>query len=182
MVVQRDERSHELEVAGSVAGDIVHVDGRHLGRHDGIINYTVGQRRGLGIATGEPLYVVALDALRRRVIVGPHACLHTRRIVLRDLNWLGHDLSEGIVGDREIHVRIRSTQAPRAATLSSTEDATCVTLRDGEHGVAAGQACVFYADGSQRARVLGGGFIAAARLDQASPADRHSSSSLLTPR
>src|SRR6185436_18029804 len=70
-------------------GDIVHVDGTVLGRHEGVIRYTVGQRRGLGIAAGEPLFVVRLDAEDARVVVGPRAALATRRIVLRDFNWLG---------------------------------------------------------------------------------------------
>jgi tRNA-uridine 2-sulfurtransferase len=150
----------KLDPHAAAPGDVVHVDGRRLGSHDGIINFTVGQRRGLAIATGEALYVVRLDAKRREVVVGPRDSLQTNRIVLRNVNWLGHEPSEGSIGERPVHVRVRSTQSPRAATLSSSPDATYVVLRDGEHGIAAGQACVFYADETPRARVLGGGFIA----------------------
>jgi tRNA-uridine 2-sulfurtransferase len=144
-------------------GDIVHVDGRHLGRHAGIIHFTVGQRRGLGVASGEALYVVRVDADTRQVVVGPRDCLHTRQIVLRNVNWLGHGpIGETVVGEHPVQVRVRSTQPPQPATLSANGCATRVTLRDGEHGIAVGQACVLYADGSSRARVLGGGFIASA--------------------
>src|SRR5207342_316690 len=71
------------------AGDIVDLDGRVLGRHAGIINFTVGQRKGLGIAAGEPLYVVRLDAATRQVVVGPRPALRTTRVSLRDVNWIG---------------------------------------------------------------------------------------------
>jgi tRNA-specific 2-thiouridylase len=152
------------------AGDIVHVDGRRLGRHDGIVNYTIGQRRGLKIASPEPLYVLALNAKRNEVVVGPRAFLHTRTLVLRNVNWLGDGALEDAVGDggAEVYARIRSSQAPQPATVSIGPDgAVTVTLRDGEHGAAAGQACVLYADGTGEARVLGGGWIA-----QAMKADR----------
>ncbi|MCC7251322.1 tRNA 2-thiouridine(34) synthase MnmA [Hyphomicrobium sp.] len=147
------------------AGDIVHVDGRRLGRHEGIINYTIGQRRGLKIASAEPLYVLSLDAKRNEVVVGPRAFLHTRTLVLRNVNWLGDGALEEAVagGGIEVYARIRSSQAPQPATVSTGLDgAVTVALRDGEHGAAAGQACVFYADGGTEARVLGGGWIAQA--------------------
>ncbi|WP_295558672.1 tRNA 2-thiouridine(34) synthase MnmA [uncultured Hyphomicrobium sp.] len=147
------------------AGDIVHIDGRRLGRHDGIVNYTIGQRRGLKIAAAEPLYVLSLNAKRNEVVVGPRAFLHTRTLVLRNVNWLGDGSIEGAVADGEIEVyaRIRSSQAPQPAVVSLSHDGTVtVTLRNGEHGAAAGQACVLYADGATDARVLGGGWIAEA--------------------
>jgi tRNA-uridine 2-sulfurtransferase len=145
------------------AGDIVHVDGRVLGRHDGILNFTIGQRRGLKIAAGDPLYVVRLDADRHRVVVGSRSDLHTRLIVLKSVNWLGEGAAQ-TVGSRgiDLHVRVRSSQKPQPATLSSHDGNMVVLLHEGEYGVAAGQACVFYADGSANARVLGGGWIAAA--------------------
>jgi len=146
-------------------GDIVHVDGRRLGSHDGIVNYTIGQRRGLKIASPEPLYVVSLDAGRNRVVVGPRASLYTRTLVLRNMNWLGDGrLDEAIAGPgMNVFARIRSSQPPQPATVSGGADgAVTVTLHDGEHGAAAGQACVLYADGSPEARVLGGGWIAQA--------------------
>jgi tRNA-specific 2-thiouridylase len=155
-----------LRPGAAVPGDIVHVDGRLLGRHRGIVHFTIGQRRGLGISEGEPLYVVRLDPARHRVVVGPRSALHTRRILLRSVNWLGNGPAEGqFSGVRAVHVRVRSTQEPQPATLSAQSDAISVRLGDGEHGVAAGQACVFYADGSARARVLGGGWIAASRTE-----------------
>src|ERR1700752_698111 len=99
-------------------GEIVDCDGRVLGCHDGIIHFTVGQRRGLGIAAGTPLYVLRLDAAARRVVVGPREALRTSRIRLRDVNWLGDSgIDEAIARPAEIYVRGRSTRAPQAAWL-----------------------------------------------------------------
>jgi len=142
-------------------GDIVHVDGRLLGHHRGIVNFTVGQRKGLGIATGEPLYVVRLDAATSRVVVGPREALKTHRLRLRDVNWLGDEpLRPTASKPIELWARVRSSQPPRPARLDVAPDGSIsVELVDGEHGVAAGQACVLYVDGSARARILGGGFI-----------------------
>src|SRR6185295_18114968 len=98
------ERMHP---GAAEAGDIIHIDGRVLGRHSGIIHYTIGQRRGIGVALGEPLYVVHLDPIGRRVIVGPREALATRRLHLRDVNWLGDDLLDA-GASREVHVRVRS--------------------------------------------------------------------------
>lgn len=142
-------------------GKIEHIDGRVLGDHKGIIHYTVGQRRGLGIAEADPLYVIALDAPSKRVIVGPREALMTRQLGLRAFNWLGdQDIIDLCGTSRELHVRVRSSQALQPATLdvSDTGDAT-VTLADGEYGVARGQACVLYEGDAPGARVLGGGTI-----------------------
>lgn len=143
-------------------GDIVHVDGRRLGRHAGIINYTIGQRRGLGIPAPEPYYVISLDAERNEVIVGPRDCLMTETVILRGVNWLGDTpLAEVASEGLEIYARVRSTQPPSPATLLADADGTVrVVFGEGIEGVAAGQACVFYSDGQNDARVLGGGFIA----------------------
>jgi len=143
-------------------GEIVHVDGRRLGHHSGIINYTIGQRRGLGIPAAEPYYVIRLDAERNEVIVGPRDCLKTEAIVLRDVNWLGHGaIGKAAANGLEIHARVRSTQPPAPATLMVDGDGTVrVVLSEGIEGIAAGQACVFYSDGGADAQVLGGGFIA----------------------
>jgi tRNA-specific 2-thiouridylase len=143
-------------------GDIVHVDGRRVGRHDGIVGYTIGQRRGLKIPGPEPLYVVRLDAERNEVVVGPRAALRTTVLLLKNTNWLGDEpFAEATAGGLSLHVRVRSSQAPRPATLYAEADgASRVMLEDGEDGVAVGQACVFYSDGDDRARLLGGGFIA----------------------
>jgi tRNA-specific 2-thiouridylase len=146
-----------LKPGAAEAGDIVHVDGRVLGRHGGIINYTIGQRRGLGIPGPAPLYVVRLDAETRQVVVGPRESLHAHWITLRNLNWLG----DGAIpeGGMDVAVRVRSTSPPQPATLLPSAEGARVLLRDGEYGVAAGQACVVYADAGPQARVLGGGWI-----------------------
>ncbi len=142
-------------------GEIVHVDGRVLGHHDGIIRFTVGQRRGIGVSVGEPLYVVRLDADTRRVIVGPREALMTRRLHLRDVNWLGdRPITESAAEATEIWVRVRSTRAPQPALLEAVGDRVVVELLEGEHGVAPGQAAVFYDAPDGGARVLGGGTIA----------------------
>ena len=146
----------KLRPDAAEAGDIVHVDGRVLGAHQGIIHYTIGQRRGLGLATGEPLYVVRIDAPNRRVVVGPREALATRMIILRDVNWIG---AGAIEDGREIAVRVRSTRPPQPALLRREGDAISVELLNGEYGVSPGQACVFYDSVDARARVLGGGII-----------------------
>jgi tRNA-specific 2-thiouridylase len=142
-------------------GEIVHVDGRVLGTHEGIIRFTVGQRRGIGVSTGEPLYVVHLDADRRRVVVGPREALMTRRLHLREVNWLGDGPLGGIPSDGlEIWAKVRSTRAPQPALLFHDAEGVTVELIEGEHGIAPGQAAVFYDAGEGAARVLGGGTIA----------------------
>jgi tRNA-uridine 2-sulfurtransferase len=146
-----------LKPAAVEPGDIVHEDGRVLGRHEGIVHFTIGQRKGLGIAGGVPLYVLRLDAANRRVVVGPRESLYTDWIMLRGVNWLG---DEPIPADGlDVAVRIRSSAPPQPATLFQCEDNVKVLLRDGDYGIAAGQACVFYAHAGPRARVLGGGWI-----------------------
>jgi tRNA-uridine 2-sulfurtransferase len=148
-----------LRPEAATPGDIIHVDGRTLGRHAGIIHYTIGQRRGLGVASGAPLYVVALDAAKARVVVGPREALGRRRINLRDVNWLGDGaLAELPAEGLEIAARVRSTREPVPARLLPTGE---VELHEAETGVSPGQACVFYASRDPQARVLGGGFIKA---------------------
>ena len=150
-----------LRPGASGPGEIVDLDGRVLGHHDGIIHFTVGQRRGLGIATGAPLYVVRLDATSRRVVVGPREALRTRRISLRDVNWLGDGMiDEAIARHPEVFVKVRSTRAPQPAWLHAASGGIEVELTGGEDGVSPGQACVFYDAAEGQARVLGGGFIA----------------------
>ncbi|MGP0106637.1 tRNA 2-thiouridine(34) synthase MnmA [Rhodoblastus sp.] len=155
-------------------GEIVHVDGRVLGRHNGVMHFTIGQRRGLGLgaaaaSAGEPLYVVRIDAARARVTVGPRSALATRRVALRDVNWIGPGgLEEAARSGREIAVRVRSTRPPAPALLELRDGRIWVEFVDDESGVAPGQACVFYDSVEPRARVLGGGFIRAA--ETATPA------------
>ncbi|MBO0335195.1 tRNA 2-thiouridine(34) synthase MnmA [Sneathiella sp. CAU 1612] len=139
----------------AVPGDIVDLEGHILGQHTGIINYTIGQRRGLGIATGNPLYVVRIDPDRNRVIVGPTEALLVSKLTLREMNWIG-DAPLGQNGT-EVMVKVRSTQEPMAATVFGAPDGWAeVHLMEPEAGVSAGQACVMY-DGD---RLLGGGWIA----------------------
>ncbi|MGP0090872.1 MAG: tRNA 2-thiouridine(34) synthase MnmA [Xanthobacteraceae bacterium] len=153
-----------LRPGAAEAGDIVDCAGRVLGQHAGIIHFTVGQRRGLGLATGAPLYVVRLDAATRRVVVGPREALRTRGMRLRDVNWIGDGTLETALADdrREVFVKVRSTRPPQAAWLRRGAGGVEVELIEGEDGVSPGQACVFYDAPSGPARVLGGGFIASA--------------------
>lgn len=146
-------------------GDIVHIDGRFLGRHPGIIHYTVGQRRGLGLGgmgTGEPLYVVKLDAAHSRVIVGPREALAARLVRLRAVNWIGPGTIEEQARGAELFVQIRSSRPPVPGRLFVSGGETAVEFAAAEDGVAPGQACVFYASNEPRARVLGGGYIVSA--------------------
>jgi tRNA-specific 2-thiouridylase len=139
-------------------GDIVDMAGTVLGQHNGIINYTVGQRRGLGIGgLEEPLYVVKLDADARRVVVGPKEALTTRIIPVREINWLGDDAFDNRA-EREVLVKVRSTRPPREAIIRPLSATTAeVELLTPEEGVSPGQACVFYEPVGSR--ILGGGWI-----------------------
>jgi tRNA-uridine 2-sulfurtransferase len=133
-------------------GDIVHIDGRVLGRHKGIINYTIGQRKGLGIGGSDPLYVVRLNPESHQVIVGPYEALARTEIWIKEVNWLGEALSNPIRCD----VKVRSTRPPVPADVYLEEEGRArVIFLNSEYGVAAGQACVFY----ENTRVLGGGWI-----------------------
>jgi tRNA-specific 2-thiouridylase len=143
-------------------GEIVDQAGKVLGRHQGIIHYTIGQRRGLNLGGGDPLYVLRLDAAARRVVVGPRAALGSLRVSVRDVNWLGGDHAEG--DSFRATVKVRSTRPPAPATITFVAgNSALVELDAPEEAVAPGQACVFY-DGD---RVLGGGWITRARHDQA---------------
>ena len=139
-------------------GNIVDVDGNVLARHDGVIHYTIGQRRGLGIGgLADPLYVVKLDADRKEVVVGPKSMLATRRIPVREINWLG-DAPLTSRTEWPIEVKVRSTRPPRDAILRPLTDTTAeVELLTAEQGVSPGQACVFYDPDSSR--IFGGGWI-----------------------
>ncbi|MBL8671160.1 MAG: tRNA 2-thiouridine(34) synthase MnmA, partial [Alphaproteobacteria bacterium] len=138
-------------------GEIVHADGRVLGRHEGVGRFTVGQRKGLGLAPqdadAEPLYVLGLEPEARRVVVGPRAALARAHVALGPLNWLG-DAPPDPAGER-VTVKLRSSQPPAAATLRARDGAAAVTLDEPAFGVAPGQACVLY----RGSRVLGGAVI-----------------------
>jgi len=168
----------KLRPEAAKPGAIVHLDGRILGHHNGILHYTIGQRRGIGVATGSPLYVIALNAEKAQVIVGPLAALATRKVWLRNVNWLG-DMTlqdfpaEGIA----LYAKLRSTRPPCPAVLhynaalmpegengldgqdSLKRGVFWVELAEGESGVAPGQACALYSGAGNEARLLGGGFI-----------------------
>ena len=148
----------KLRPGAAEPGDIVDLDGNVLGRHRGVIHYTIGQRRGLGIGgLGDPLYVVRLDPDSRHVVVGPREALATRVVPVAEVNWLGGGNFVD-AGEREIMVRIRSTRPPAPAILRPTGPTTAtVELAAAEEGVSPGQACVFYEAGGTR--VLGGGWI-----------------------
>jgi len=149
-----------LMPGASAPGEVVHIDGRVVGRHAGIIHYTIGQRRGLGVAATEPLYVVALDAARARVIVGPRAALAKTRLRLKEVNWIGEgEMAKVPPEGLPVAARVRSTRPPAPALVFPDGE---VEFVEPESGVSPGQACVFYASADPQARVLGGGFIAAA--------------------
>jgi tRNA-uridine 2-sulfurtransferase len=173
-----------LRPDASQPGDIVDVEGQVLGRHPGIIHFTVGQRRGLGIAAGTPLYVVRLDAAARRVVVGPRAALRTRKIVLRDVNWLGDEPMDEVLGRGriDVFVKVRSTRPPQPAWLGRGPEGVEVELVDGEDGVSPGQACAFYDAPNGPARVLGGGFIKPSQLEVAMARGRRRDDSLVAMR
>ena len=141
-------------------GEIVDLTGNVLGRHLGVIHYTVGQRRGLDIGgLAEPLYVIRLDAENARVVVGPKSALGVTGVTLEEVNWLGGDTDEPVA----VRVKVRSTRPPVDATLVLTGARQgIVTFAEPHEGVAPGQACVFYSADTQHDRVLGGGWIEAA--------------------
>jgi tRNA-specific 2-thiouridylase len=147
-------------------GDIVDLDGRVLGRHAGIINFTIGQRRGLGVGgSAEPLYVVDLDAQAQKVVVGPHHALARDRVHVSQVNWLDAAPEAGADNaGRAVQVKLRSAQEPAPARVFAGPDGTAeIVLEALQNGIAPGQAAVFY-DGS---RLLGGGWITGAALAQA---------------
>lgn len=150
-----------LRPHGAEPGDIVHQDGRVLGRHEGVTRYTIGQRRGLNVAIGDPLFVVRIDAERRQVIVGPREALLTTALTLKETNWIGDLASIDAACDagRPVLARVRSTREPAAGCLAKVEGVAGIVFDSPEEGVAPGQACVLYAPEAPT-RVLGGGFIA----------------------
>jgi len=137
------------------AGDIIMSDGTIVGQHEGIINYTVGQRKGLGIAHSEPLYVLRLDAEKKQVIVGLKHELLQKTFMMRECNWLADDIFE-----KPVLVKLRSMQAPIAATITQLEkNRAMVTLAEPQSAVSPGQACVAYSQSSGGNQMLGGGWI-----------------------
>jgi tRNA-specific 2-thiouridylase len=148
----------KLRPGAAEPGDIVDTDGSVLAQHRGVIHYTIGQRRGLGIGgLADPLYVVKLDVDKKHVIVGPKEMLTTRTVPVREINWLGDDAFDA-VAERHISVKIRSTKPPMEAIVRPLSATTAeIELLTPEEGVAPGQACVFY--DSDSSRIFGGGWI-----------------------
>lgn len=151
----------KLRPGAAEPGDIVDQNGNVLGQHKGVIRFTIGQRRGLGIGGGDPLYVIKLDADKKQVIVGPASALTTRSVVLKEINWLGDtDFVAAPAGGWDMAVKVRSTRPPIPARLIPLgPNSARVELFSAEAGVSPGQACVFYA--TEGSRVLGGGWITA---------------------
>jgi tRNA-specific 2-thiouridylase len=148
----------KLRPGAAEPGDIVDPEGRVLGKHEGVIHYTIGQRRGLGIGgLDEPLYVVKLDVDAKQVVVGPKSMLATRVVPVREINWLG-DAPFTSQKEWHISVKVRSTRPPREAILRPLSETTAeVELLTPEQGVSPGQACVFYE--TEGSRIFGGGWI-----------------------
>ena len=150
----------DLRPDAGQAGDIVHIDGRTLGQHDGIINYTIGQRRGLGISDNDPLYVTSLDPATTTVYVGPRQSLAKDKICLRNINWLDDQPLEHSGNGRKVFVKLRSTRPAQPATLKIADGQVCVLLDEVDFGISPGQACVIYEHAGSGAKILGGGVIA----------------------
>ncbi|PCI85636.1 MAG: tRNA 2-thiouridine(34) synthase MnmA [Hyphomicrobiales bacterium] len=150
----------KLRPGALTAGDIVDMQGHVLGQHKGIISYTIGQRKGLGIGGGDPLFVVKLNPDLHQVIVGPREALLATQIYIKDINWLGEGDVEAAAKDGlDIYVRLRSTSIPAPAKLKINNWSVYVELEQGEMGISSGQACVIYG-GEDGRQVLGGGWIA----------------------
>ncbi|MCF6316288.1 MAG: tRNA 2-thiouridine(34) synthase MnmA [Marinosulfonomonas sp.] len=148
----------KLRPEAASPGNIVDLGGNVLATHRGVIHYTIGQRRGLGIGgLDDPLYVVRLDADTREVVVGPKEALTTKVIAVREINWLGDEPFDSR-DEWRLAVKVRSTRPPRAAIVRPLSATTAVVeLLTAEEGVSPGQACVFYEDGGSR--IFGGGWI-----------------------
>ena len=151
----------KLKPGAAKPGEISDLSGNIVGRHDGVIHFTVGQRKGLGLSgSREPLFVVSLDAANARVVVGPREALRTQTVILRDVNWLVEASAPF-----DCAVKVRSTRPPVPARVIPLQDgAAMVELVSPEDSVAPGQACVFYQRNGTR--VLGGGWIARAPVQQ----------------
>ncbi len=148
----------KLRPGAAESGEIVDHQGNVLGTHNGVIHYTIGQRRGLGIGgLADPLYVVKLDVDSKQVVVGPKEMLSTRTVPVREINWLG-DAPLTSRPEWNVSVKVRSTRPPREAVVRPLSDTTAeVELLTPEAGISPGQACVFYENESSR--ILGGGWI-----------------------
>ena len=136
-------------------GKILDIDGNQIGDHEGIINYTIGQRKGIKIASNNPLYVVNIDADKNTIVVGNKDCLEVKQIKLRNLNILGSKKEF----NEEINIKVRSTGRLLKAKVNLIENSADVKIIDKETGISPGQACVFYSKDEIGDKVLGGGWI-----------------------
>jgi len=135
-------------------GKILHIDGYELGEHEGIINYTIGQRKGLKIAVGTPLYVIKIDPENNIIYVGPAGALNKQEFIITDINWLGEELVTDV--EKELIVKIRSTHSGTYAKIFNLDNNKMqISLLSSEKSITPGQACVIY----DSSRVLGGGWI-----------------------
>ena len=137
------------------SGKIIDIKGKVIGQHDGIINYTIGQRRGIKIADKDPLYVIKIDNNNNTIVVGPKEALKINKITLRELNILG---SKNEL-EKEIKIKVRSTGKLLRAKVKINSNKAEVNILDGESGISPGQACVFYLNNEAGDKVLGGGWI-----------------------
>ena len=136
-------------------GDIYNLNGEKLGSHDGIIHYTIGQRRGIKISNKEPFYVIDINAKNNSIIVGPQQCLNVKKLYLRNINFL----SDTKIFKKNIFIKVRSTGKLLKAKVDLKNDSAIVEILEDEKGISPGQACVFYSKDNLGERVLGGGWI-----------------------
>ena len=136
-------------------GDILNLNGKKLGEHEGIINYTIGQRKGIKISSADPLYVVNIDADTNAIIVGPKESLIIQSLQLKDLNILGSQKEF----DNPISIKVRSTGKLLKAKINFKDKFASVEIFEGEAGIAPGQACVFYSKDEHGDKLLGGGWV-----------------------
>ncbi len=148
-----------LKPKSNVRGNLIDTTGNVVGEHAGIMNFTIGQRRGIGYINGEPNYVIDIDHERNNVTIGPKEALAINQISLNNLNWIGPET--GMADEQEIpvYVKIRSTSEPVPAIITKNKEYAKVKFKNPEYGVAPGQACVIYESQKNMARVLGGGWI-----------------------
>jgi len=136
-------------------GDILDMEGKIIGKHDGIINFTIGQRKGIGIAHKEPLYIVKINALENQVIVGNRESLLIKKIYLKDINLLSNVEKH----NDNLFIKVRSTGRLIRAKITLNKSEAEAHLEEDETGISPGQACVFYLKNKFGDKVLGGGWI-----------------------
>ncbi len=152
----------KIRPSAAKPGNFIHSDGHVLGTHRGVMYYTIGQRRGLGLPDGsgaDPLFVIHIDAGKNEVILGPRAALKRSKIWLTDINWIGPGDFDAALDGQSVKVKVRSTRPPVPARFQLSGDDIIIELETADEGISPGQACVFYASDMAAARTLGGGWI-----------------------